>query len=185
TRSKRDWSSDVCSSDLYNNLKGVENMKLLKGNLLTQILIAFVIAIILGLIFGESIAVLEPLGDLFLRLIKFIIAPLVLATLVVGVASIGDPKTLGRIGSKTIIYYLLTTGVAIAIALAVAFVISTGEGLDLNVANTEEVDINESEGTVQTLLEIVPENPFSALAEAEILQIIFFAVFIGLGITLI
>src|SRR5699024_2350476 len=57
--------------------------------------------------------------------------------------------------------------------------------LDLNVANTEEVDINESEGTVQTLLEIVPENPFSALAEAEILQIIFFAVFIGLGITLI
>src|SRR5699024_661715 len=160
-------------------------MKLLKGNLLTQILIAFVIAIILGLIFGESIAVLEPLGDLFLRLIKFIIAPLVLATLVVGVASIGDPKTLGRIGSKTIIYYLLTTGVAIAIGLAVAFVISPGEGLDLNVANTEEVDINESEGTVQTLLEIVPENPFSALAEAEILQIIFFAVFIGLGITLI
>src|SRR5699024_6523013 len=148
-------------------------------------LIAFVIAIILGLIFGESIAVLEPLGDLFLRLIKFIIAPLVLATLVVGVASIGDPKTLGRIGSKTIIYYLLTTGVAIAIGLAVAFVISPGEGLDLNVANTEEVDINESEGTVQTLLEIVPENPFSALAEAEILQIIFFAVFIGLGITLI
>src|SRR5699024_12831409 len=59
------------------------------------------------------------------------------------------------------------------------------EGLDLNVANTEEVDINESEGTVQTLLEIVPENPFSALAEAEILQIIFFAVFIGLGITII
>ena len=160
-------------------------MKLLKGNLLTQILIAFVIAIILGLIFGESIAVLEPLGDLFLRLIKFIIAPLVLATLVVGVASIGDPKTLGRIGSKTIIYYLLTTGVAIAIGLAVAFVISPGEGLDLNVANTEEVDINETEGTVQTLLEIVPENPFSALAEAEILQIIFFAVFIGLGITLI
>src|SRR5699024_9296221 len=105
------------------------------------------------------------------------IARLVLANLLMGVASIGCQRTLVRIGSKTIIYYLLTTGVAIVIGLAVAFVITPGEGLDLNVANTEEVDINESEGTVQTLLEIVPENPFSALAEAEILQIIFFAVF--------
>src|SRR5699024_12633630 len=125
------------------------------------------------------ISVLEPFVDLFLRLIKFITAPRLLSTLVVVVASIGYPKTLWRICSKTIIYYLLTTGVDIAIGLAVAFVISSGEGLDLNVANTEEVDITESEGTVQTLLEIVPENPFSALAEAEILQIIFFAVFIG------
>lgn len=159
-------------------------MKLLKSNLLTQILIAFVIAIILGLIFGESIAVLEPLGDLFLRLIKFIIAPLVLSTLVVGVASIGDPKSLGRIGSKTIVYYLVTTAVAIVIGLGVAFIVSPGEGLTLDVA-TEEVDVNESEGFVQTILEIVPENPFAALTEGEILQIIFFAIFIGLAITLI
>lgn len=159
-------------------------MKLLKSNLLTQILIAFVIAIILGLIFGESIAVLEPLGDLFLRLIKFIIAPLVLSTLVVGVASIGDPKSLGRIGSKTIVYYLVTTAVAIVIGLGVAFIVSPGKGLTLDVA-TEEVDVNESEGFVQTILEIVPENPFAALTEGEILQIIFFAIFIGLAITLI
>ena len=158
---------------------------LLRMNLLTQILIAFVIAIILGLIFGESIEVLQPLGDLFLRLIKLIIVPLVLATLVIGVASIGDPKTLGRVGSKTIGYYLVTTAVAIVIGLGMAFIISPGKGLSIDVETTEEVEINESEGVIQTFLNIVPENPFEALTEGEILQVIFFAIFIGLAITII
>lgn len=160
-------------------------MKKIKGSLLTQILIAFVIAIILGLIFKESISVLQPLGDLFLRLIKFIIAPLILSTLVIGVASIGDPKSLGRVGSKTIGYYMITTAIAIAIGLGVAYLISPGKGLSLEVETTEEVEVNESEGVVQTFLEIVPENPFTALAEGNILQIIFFAIFIGLAITFI
>jgi Na+/H+-dicarboxylate symporter len=160
-------------------------MRLLKGNLLTQILIAFVIAIMLGMVFGESIEILTPLGDLFLRLINFIIAPLVLATLVVGVASIGDIKSLGRVGSKTIAYYLITTAIAIMIGLGFAFLISPGEGLSLDLTSTEEVEVNESEGVIQTLLNIVPENPFTALTETEMLQIIFFAIFIGLAITVV
>lgn len=160
-------------------------MRLLKANLLTQILIAFVIAIALGIIFGESVEVLTPLGDLFLRLINFIIAPLVLATLVVGVASIGDIRSLGRVGSKTVAYYLITTAIAIIIGLAFAFLISPGEGLSLDLASTEEVEVNESEGVIQTLLNIVPENPFTALTETEMLQIIFFAIFIGLAITVV
>ncbi len=159
-------------------------MQKIKGNLLSQILIAFVLAIILGLIFKESISVLQPLGDLFLRLIKFIIAPLVLSTLVIGVASIGDPKSLGRVGSKTIGYYMITTAIAIAIGLGIAYLISPGEGLSIDVPETE-VEVNETEGVVQTFLEIVPENPFTALAEGDILQIIFFAIFIGLAITFI
>jgi len=159
-------------------------MRSLKGNLLTQILFAFVIAIILGLIFGESIEVLKPLEDLFLRLIKFIIVPLVLATLVIGVASIGDPKSLGRVGSKTIGYYLLTTAIAIIIGLTLAFIISPGTGLSIDMPSSE-VEVNESEGVVQTLLNIVPENPFGALTEGNILQVIFFALFIGLAITII
>lgn len=154
-------------------------------NLLTQILIAFVIAIILGLIFGSSIDVLQPLGDLFLRLIRFIIAPLVLATLVVGVASIGDPQALGRVGGKTIAYYLITTAIAIVIGLAFAFAISPGKGLSIDVEATEEVEINESEGVIQTFLNIVPTNPFESLTEGNILQIIFFAIFVGLAITLV
>lgn len=160
-------------------------MKLLKGNLLTQILIAFMIAIVLGVIFGESVGVLQPLGDLFLRLIKLIIVPLVLATLIIGVASIGDIKSLGRIGSKTIAYYLITTAIAILIGLGIAFIISPGEGLSLDVETTPEVQINESEGIVQTFLNIVPDNPFGALVEGNILQVIFFAILIGLAITVV
>lgn len=159
-------------------------MKLLKANLLTQILIAFVIAIILGIIFGTAIDVLKPLGDLFLRLIKFIIAPLILSTLVVGVASIGDPKALGRVGAKTIAYYLVTTAFAIIFGLIFAFIISPGKGLTVD-GPTAEVEINESEGVIQTLLNIVPENPFFALADGNVLQIIFFAIFLGLAITFI
>lgn len=159
-------------------------MKILRANLLTQILIAFIIAIILGIIFGTSIDVLKPLGDLFLRLIKFIIAPLILSTLVVGVASIGDPKSLGRVGTKTISYYVITTAVAIVIGLFFAFVISPGKGLTIDTPSSN-VEINESEGVVQTFLNIIPENPFLALAEGNVLQIIFFAIFLGLAITFI
>lgn len=154
-------------------------------NLLTQILFAFVIAIILGLVFDSSIEVIQPLGDLFIRLIKFIIVPLILSSLIVGVASTGDAKTLGRIGTKTVGYYLVTTSIAIIIGLVLAFIISPGKGLDLDIATTE-VEVKESEGgVIQTFLNIIPENPFASFAEANILQIIFFAIFVGLSITLI
>lgn len=160
----------------------------IKFNLVTQIFIAFIVAVILGLIFGKSIEVIKPLGDLFLRLIKFIIAPLILSTLVVGIASGGDPKQLGRMGLKTITYYLVTTALAITIGLAVALMFSPGKGLDIKLDPTQAADVTQAQetpGAIQTLLEIVPTNPFEALATANILQIIFFALFIGIGITLV
>lgn len=167
-------------------MKGVEEMKI-KFNLVTQIFIAFILAIILGSIFGSSIAFLKPLGDFFLRLIKFIIAPLILSTLVVGVASSSDPKQLGRMGLKTIAYYLGTTAIAIIIGLAVAFAISPGDGVNISTQGLEipEAASQEQEGAISTLLNIIPENPFTALADGNILQIIFFALFIGLGITFV
>ncbi|AOV07148.1 dicarboxylate/amino acid:cation symporter [Sporosarcina ureilytica] len=159
----------------------------LKFNLVTQILIAFVLAIILGSIFGSSIDFLKPLGDLFLRLIKFIIVPLILSTLVVGVASSSDPKQLGRIGLKTIAYYLGTTAIAIIIGIAVAYMISPGKGVDIPTANLEvpEAATAEPQSAITTFLNIVPENPFTAMAEGNILQVIFFALFIGLAITFV
>ncbi|WP_093213465.1 dicarboxylate/amino acid:cation symporter [Sediminibacillus albus] len=158
----------------------------MKMNLITQIFIAFLLAIILGIIFNESISVIAPLGDLFLRLIKFIIAPLILSTLVVGVSSTGDPKQLGRIGLKTISYYLLTTAVAIIIGLGVAFLLSPGKGVDVSVSDdTAEVADQQQQSVVDTFLNIIPENPFDALASGNILQIIFFALFIGLAITFV
>src|SRR5690625_4253315 len=144
----------LCENFSYKCSERRRKMKTLKGNILTQILIAFIVAIILGLIFGSKMDVVKPLGDLFLRLIKFIIVPLVLSTLVIGVASIGDPKSLGRVGSKTIVYYLVTTAIAIVIGLAFAFLISPGKGLSIDLPSSE-VEVNESEGVIQTFLNIV------------------------------
>lgn len=167
--------------------KGGSGKMKIKFNLVTQIFIAFILAILLGSIFGSSIDFLKPLGDLFLRLIKFIIAPLILSTLVVGVASSSDPKQLGRMGLKTIAYYLGTTAVAIIIGLGVAYMISPGQGVDIATDNlvVPESATKEPEGAITTLLNIIPENPFTALADGNILQVIFFALFIGLAITFV
>lgn len=165
-----------------------EGMELkLRFNLVTQIFVAFVLAIILGSIFGSKIDFLQPLGDLFLRLIKFVIAPLILSTLVVGVASMSDPKQLGRIGIKTIVYYLATTAIAIIIGLSVAFLINPGTGVDISTdeSSIPEAAIAEPQSAIDTFLNIVPTNPFEALATGNILQIIFFALFIGIAITMI
>src|SRR5699024_11160474 len=122
---------------------------------------------------------------LFLRLIKFIIVPLVLATIVVGVTSTSDVKKLGRLGGKTIAYYLVTSFVAISLGLLAGFVSSPGTGVDVTLEGKEDVAPEETEGVIQTILNIVPTNPLEALAEGEILQIIFFAIFIGIGITVV
>ncbi|NYF25275.1 Na+/H+-dicarboxylate symporter [Sporosarcina sp. JAI121] len=159
----------------------------IKFNLVTQIFIAFVLAIILGSIFGSSIDFLKPFGDLFLRLIKFIIAPLILSTLVVGVAGTSDPKQLGKMGVKTIVYYLGTTAIAIIIGLAVAFAVSPGKGITISTdgLTIPEAATQEPQSAITTILNIIPENPFTALAAGNILQIIFFALFIGLAITFV
>lgn len=152
--------------------------------LLTQILIAFVVAIIAGIIFGPSIDIVEPLGTLFLRLIQFIIIPLIVSSLIVGVASTGDMKTLGRIGGKTIIYYLVTTFIAVAIGLLAATLFRPGTGVAIQ-ATGDMPETTDTGGVVNVLLNIIPTNPLESLSSGDILQIIFFALFIGLGITMV
>src|SRR5690625_1625155 len=155
----------------------------MKKSLIWQIIIAFILAIVVGVIFGEKTKYVQPLGDLFLRLIKFIIIPLVLSTIVVGVTSAGDVKKLGRLGGKTITYYLVTSFIAISIGLLAGFVFSPGTGTDI--VTEETVEATETEGVVQTILNIIPTNPIDALADGDMLQVIFFAIFIGIGIILV
>jgi Na+/H+-dicarboxylate symporter len=158
----------------------------MKNNLVIQIFLAFIIAIVLGAIVGPGIKVVQPLGDLFLRLIMFIIVPLVLSSLVVGVASTGDLKKLGQLSIKTVAYYLLTTAIAISIGLFIGSVFSPGEGLDIPVSvEQQQVESKEAPGIIDTLLNIVPKNPIASLVEGNMLQIIFFAIFLGLGITML
>lgn len=155
----------------------------MKKSFIWQILIAFVLAVTVGVIFGEDIKVVQPIGDLFLRLIKFIIVPLILSTIIVGVTSAGDVKKLGRLGGKTITYFLTTSLIAVSIGLLAGYAFSPGSNVD--VTGEEQVAAAETEGVVQTLLNIVPTNPIESLVNADMLQIIFFAIFVGIGLILV
>ncbi|MDY0409044.1 dicarboxylate/amino acid:cation symporter [Virgibacillus soli] len=156
----------------------------MKKHFIYQIIGAFILAIIVGVIFGDNSKYVQPLGDLFLRLIKFIIVPLILSTIVVGVTGAGDVKKLGRLGGKTITYYLVTSFIAISLGILAGIIFSPGTGTDLNVESTT-TEVNETEGVIQTLLNIVPTNPIESLMTGDMLQIIFFAIFLGIGITLV
>src|SRR5699024_2840228 len=125
------------------------------------------------MIFGPNIKIVQPLGDLFLRLIKFIIVPLILASLVVGVASTGNMKTLGRIGGKTLIYYLSATFIAVCIGLLFAWVFRPGAGVEIGSAG-EIPEATETGGVITVLLDIIPTNPMESLSTGNILQVIFF-----------
>ena len=150
--------------------------------MLTQISIGFILAIVLGIIFGPKIEIVQPLGDLFLRLIKFIVVPLVLASLVTGITSLNNVKKLLSVGGKTIGYFLVTTFIAVVIGILVGYVISPGKGLDITIPteNTEKVEIP---SVLDTVLTIIPVNPFESLSTGNILQIIFIAIAIGIAIT--
>ncbi len=150
------------------------------------------LALVLGIIFGwlaPSIAVkMQPLADMFLRMVKMIIAPLIFATLVVGIAGHGDIKHLGKIGLKTIIYFEIVTTLALILGLVMANVFKPGIGfnIDLNsvsmaaVEKMQNVQIDHSFSHL--LVDMVPTSVFKSMAEGNLLQIVVFAVFFALAI---
>ena len=158
-----------------------------KLNLTTKIFIGLILGIIVGLAFTSNPGFLEtfikPVGTLFINLIKLVIVPLVLASLIVGAASIGDPKKLGRIGGKTLAYYLLTTAFAVAIGLILATVIVPGAGLSIPAEAAAEA--KEAPKLIDTILNIVPSNPIKAIVDGNMLQIIVFALLLGVAVTML
>jgi len=175
-------------------------------SLLTKIFVGMILGIAVGLIVGDAtvtiggqeigLASIQPVGDLFLRLIRMVVVPLVFASLLVGTASLGDPKKLGRIGMKTIGLYLVTTALAITLGLIIANSVKPGSRLpaetqqELMTAYQEqaagaEASLRQRPGTIDTLLEVVPTNPAESLAGGDMLQIIFFAMFFGVALTLV
>lgn len=120
------------------------------------------------------------LGQGFLRLMQMLVVPLVFCSLVCGASAMGDTATLGRVGIKTLAFYLTTTALAISLALAVANIINPGTGLDTSSVTTADVTIAEKTSMADTLLNIIPKNPVASLANGEMLPLIFFAVFVGI-----
>ena len=120
-------------------------------------------------------------GQGFIRLMQMLVVPLVFCSLICGSMSIGDSKTLGRVGVKTISFYLLTTALAVCLALGVAMVINPGIGLDMDAVQTAEVATSDTTTSLtETILNIIPKNPAASLASGDMLPIIVFALFVGI-----
>lgn len=125
---------------------------------------------------------LKPLGDLFITLVRMVVVPLVFTTLVAGAASISDISKLGRVASKTLLYYIATTAVAVAVGLILANLIQPGTGLTLSTENLAVKDVAPP-SLLSVLMGIVPLNPVEALTKGNMLQIIFFSVLVGFGLS--
>lgn len=154
-------------------------------NLSIKILISLVLSVVVGLMAGvEGLPFIKwwiaPIGTIFINLIKMVIVPIVFTSLVVGMTSLGDLKKLGRIGIKTIFIYLFTTAIAIIIGFAVAGIIHPGIGLEMTAGDA--VKVKEAPSIMQVFVAMVPTNPVASMAKADILPIIIFALFVGVGI---
>jgi Na+/H+-dicarboxylate symporter len=119
-------------------------------------------------------------GNGFIRLMKMLVVPLVFCSLICGASAIGDTKTLGKVGVQTIAFYLATTALAVTVAISVALLIQPGRGLDMSSIQTSEVTTAENTSAIDTILNIIPENPFNSLAEGSMLQVILFALIVGI-----
>lgn len=161
-----------------------------KANLAYRILGALVIGSIIGMIvpkgvilFGNTtlLSVIAPFGDLFIRLLKMIIVPIIVASLIMGTSSI-EPSKLGRVGGKAVFFYFITTLFAIVIGLACAFVFRPGSGLDLSDASVAVSKTAAAPSISEIFLSIVPTNPISSMANTDVLAIICFCIFFGVGL---
>ena len=121
-------------------------------------------------------------GQVFIALLKMLVVPLVFVSLICGVSSLSDPKILGRVGGKTVGLYMITTGIAVTMALLAAVIFKPGVGA--NPVSMVKAEIAEVTPFTQVLIDMVPNNPVAAMADAKMLPIIFFAILLGLAITL-
>ncbi|MCW0482214.1 dicarboxylate/amino acid:cation symporter [Gaoshiqia sediminis] len=154
-------------------------MKSFKLKLHWQILIALIIAVFWGYFFREQIHLISWMGDLFLRALKMIIIPLIFSSIVSGVTSMGNGKNLGRLGLKTISYYMLTSLFAILTGLFLVNLIRPGVGVDLGFAAPVDGLVNDTKSVKDIFIRMIPENIISAMVEGNILAIIFFSILFG------
>jgi proton glutamate symport protein len=172
--------------------------------LYTKILIGLVLGVVIGLVANvlglewlqTGLGWIEPIGTAFIRLITMVVVPLVAASLLIGTASLGDLRKLGRIGGKTVGYYLTTTAIAVTIGIVLSNVIQPGGRIDPETRDTLSAAFAEQAGesialaaekppVVETLLNMIPRNPVQAAAEMDLLPLIVFTILFGAALTLV
>lgn len=159
-----------------------------------RILLGLVLGLVFGVLLNLTVAdqdwakaflidgVLAVVGEIFIRFLSMLVVPLVFVSLITGVSSLSDPKKLGRVGGKAVGLYMLTTGIAITLALAAAIIVKPGVGA--NPTEVVEREIAEQPSFGQVLIEMIPRNPVEAMANGDMLPIIIFAVLLGLSIAM-
>lgn len=161
-------------------------MKLL-NNLTVRVLIAITLGILTGYFFPETATKLKPLGDLFINLIKMVIAPIIFLTIVLGISNMGDLKKVGRVGGKALLYFEVVTTGALAIGLILANIIRPGTGVQTTAVKGGDVSKYAEQGAemdwTEFFLHIVPNNAIKAFAEGDILQVLVFSILFGVGLT--
>ena len=158
-----------------------------KLSMSAKVFLGFGIGAVLGLVFQERILFVQPIGDLFLKLIQMIVIPLIFCSIISGIASIGDVTKLKRIGTKVMGFYIVTTIFSTIIGLAVSHLMQPGKGFGVAsiVETGEPVKAAEPMSVGAAILGMVPSNPFAALAKGELMQTIVFAVFVGIALTIL
>jgi len=154
-------------------------------NLSIKIFIALILSVIVGLFTGTDALPfinwwIAPIGTMFINLIKMMIVPVVFTSLVVGMASLGDMKKLGRIGIKTLGLYLITTAVAIIIGFIIAGAVHPGIGMEMT--GQAAPTVKEAPSIMQVFVSMIPANPIESMAKGDILPVIIFALFVGTAI---
>ena len=163
-------------------------MKYLKS-LYAQVIFAIIVGILLGNFYPAFAIQLKPLGDGFIKLVKMMIAPIIFCTIVNGIAGMENTKKVGRVGVKAILYFEIVTTFALLIGLAVINVLKPGVGMSIDPATLDLKSVegymtqNKSHGVVDFILNIIPENIINALSSGNILQILFFAIFLGFAMS--
>ncbi|MEM9383745.1 MAG: dicarboxylate/amino acid:cation symporter [Pseudomonadota bacterium] len=147
-----------------------------------RVMIALVGGVVVGFAFGDLAIASKWIGDIFVNLIRMIVVPLIFTTIVAGVISMGDPKRLGGIGAKAIGLYMLTTLGAIIVGLTFGVIFEPGAGVDISGAVPKT--LAEAAPIGERLINIVPRNPVAALANGDVLSIIFFSLILGVAIVL-
>ena len=164
-----------------------EKMKKVLNNLTVQVVIGIIVGILIGLTFPDFGAKLKVLADIFIKLVKMVIAPIIFFTIVTGIGSMGDIKKVGRIGGKALLYFEIVTTFALLIGLVVVNIVKPGAGFNIKAVEGGDISQYTSQaagtehGMVSFILNIIPENAVAALAGGDLLPILFFAVLFGIA----
>jgi Na+/H+-dicarboxylate symporter len=153
----------------------------MKMKLHTQIFLGIILGLFCGILFRENAVIFQPIGDMFIRLLRMVVIPIIFSSLVVGVLNLGNVKSLGRLGGRTFVYYLTTTLAAVFIGLLVVNMIHPGWDADIQVTESVLPDglQNQTLFLSDILKNLVPENIFKAMVEGQTLGLIFFSIIFG------